>query len=259
MASQRMLKDWTESDKVNSLSANAEVFFTRLIMKADDYGSFHGNPKLLKANLFPLRIDAVRDTDISRWTAECEKAGLILVYTALGKQYVRIIDFGQRLRNMRNKFPDPTPGSNPPQSAASCSETPPEVEEKKKIEVEDEGEGKSGILPTHTNKDFDVFAEWIGKNASQVAKMRDPFTLEEFEKIKKEFPAEAVREILLQMQNKKDLTKKYTSAYLTCRNWLKRSFEDKRQVSGSGVSKIETAIQNNVEVKESLKEKYGNE
>lgn len=103
----RILRDWTASDKINGLTVHAERFFTRLIMKADDYGCFNADTRLLKANLFPLLLDGVRDADISRWMAECQKAGLIVIYEANSKKYLQIIDFRQRLDKARSKFPLP--------------------------------------------------------------------------------------------------------------------------------------------------------
>ena len=102
----RILRDWTDSERVNELSFPAEVFFVRLIMKADDYGRYHGSPQLLKSYLYPLRD--VRAADITRWCAECADAGLIVVYNVSGKQYIEIPRFGQRLR-LRNdsKYPPP--------------------------------------------------------------------------------------------------------------------------------------------------------
>lgn len=138
----RVIRDWTDSEKINDISAHAEVFIIRLMMKADDYGSYYGNLKLLKANLFPLRIDTVRDADISRWIAECEKAGLILVYTNAGKDYLRIINFGQRMRNMKNRFPDCSP-----QLAADCRNSPPETRIETEIETRDEKELRSPENP----------------------------------------------------------------------------------------------------------------
>ena len=92
----RILRDWTDSDRVNSLTAEAERFFTRLIMKADDFGRYHADPKRLKAFLFPLNDD-LRETDISRWLAECEQAGLMRFYEVSGKRYLELWNFGQRL------------------------------------------------------------------------------------------------------------------------------------------------------------------
>lgn len=102
----RLLRDWTDSESVNSLSANAEILFIRLIMKADDFGRFHGNVKLLRSLLFPLR-DGIRDADMSRWMAECQKAGLIRVYQVADKPFVEIVKFQQRTRAMQSKFPSP--------------------------------------------------------------------------------------------------------------------------------------------------------
>lgn len=102
----RMLRDWTASDKMNGISVHAERFFTRLIMKADDYGCFYANSKLLNSNLFPLKED-VRDADLLRWMAECQNAGLIVVYENSGKRYLQIQDFRQRLDKHKSKFPFP--------------------------------------------------------------------------------------------------------------------------------------------------------
>ena len=146
---ERLLRDWTDSEAVDQLSWQAECLFVRLIMKADDFGRYHGNPKLLRSLLFPLK-DGLRDADISRWIAECETAGLLRVYTdkVSGKPFIEIRKFGQRLRTKKAKFPDENGNlsascskmqqsaedcSNPPQNAAECGRMRLEEE----VEVED--------------------------------------------------------------------------------------------------------------------------
>lgn len=101
-----MLRDWTQSESLNSLSAEAEVFFTRLIMKADDYGNYIGHPKLLKAALYPLR-DKMKESKINALIDQCEVAGVIKSYTVDEKRYLNIPNYGQRLRTMKGKFPAP--------------------------------------------------------------------------------------------------------------------------------------------------------
>jgi hypothetical protein len=103
----RMLRDWTASDKMNEISVHCERFFTRLIMKVDDHGCFYADARLLKASLFPLILDGIREADILRWTAECEKSGLIVIYERDSKKYLQIQDFRQRLDKARSKFPLP--------------------------------------------------------------------------------------------------------------------------------------------------------
>lgn len=103
----RILRDWTDSFAINALDAQAERFFVRLIMKADDFGRFHADPRLLKSYLFPLVPDT-RETDCSRWLAACEKAGLLRCYVDdRGRNYLEIVNFKQRTRQSESKFPSP--------------------------------------------------------------------------------------------------------------------------------------------------------
>lgn len=102
----RVIRDWTASEAVQELSAEAEVFFTRLIMKADDYGNYTGNPKLINAALFPLKDYKVKQ--IESWINECRVNGLIVPYSNSNKDYIHIPNFGQTLRRMKAVFPSPT-------------------------------------------------------------------------------------------------------------------------------------------------------
>lgn len=102
----RILRDWTASDKIDTLSQGAEVFFTRLIMKADDFGLYYGNPKLLNSALFPLKD--YDNSQVLKWLNECVKSGAIKKYSVDGKDYIQILGFDQRLRLMKSKFPDPS-------------------------------------------------------------------------------------------------------------------------------------------------------
>lgn len=131
----RMIRDWTASEKIGSISVYAERFFVRLIMKADDYGCFYADTRLLKANLFPLLLDSVREADITRWMAECQKAGLIVIYEHESKSYLQIIDFKQRLDRAKAKFPQ----ANDSLSNATDSMAEKEEEKEKELETEKEG------------------------------------------------------------------------------------------------------------------------
>lgn len=136
----RILRDWTDSEKINSLSPHAERFFTRLIMKVDDYGRFYADSRLLKANLFPLQLDSIREADIVRWVAECQKTGNIVLYDVNGKGYLQIRDFKQRLDRARAKYPGPPTN----ESVAFGTDFPPE--EKLETKLETEGETSREIL-----------------------------------------------------------------------------------------------------------------
>ncbi len=102
----RILRDWTDSFVVDELDVHSERFFVRLIMKVDDFGRFSADKRLLKSTLFPLKSD-IRDTDIARCLAACEKAGLITIYTVASKCYLQIENFKQTLRQKTTKYPSP--------------------------------------------------------------------------------------------------------------------------------------------------------
>lgn len=95
------------SERVNSLSPHAELFYRRLMSVVDDFGRFSAHPALLRAACYPLRVDEVREADISRWLSSVESAGLILLYAVNSKRFLEMIDFRQQVRAKESKFPAP--------------------------------------------------------------------------------------------------------------------------------------------------------
>lgn len=116
------------SERINSLSFPAEVFYRRLMSVVDDFGRFDARLSMLRASCYPLKVDVVREADISRWIAECEKAGVIALYAANRagvsrwiaacekagaavsgdeKPYLLLVDFRQQVRAKDSKFPHP--------------------------------------------------------------------------------------------------------------------------------------------------------
>jgi hypothetical protein len=100
----RILRDWSDSYRFDGLSSEAECLFIRLIMKADDYGNFHGDDRIVAALCFPLGSNLSTSERLS----ELEERGIIKFYAHKGRKYLTIINFGQRLRSQTRKFPDPS-------------------------------------------------------------------------------------------------------------------------------------------------------
>jgi hypothetical protein len=92
------------SDKVDELDPATEVFYRRLLSKVDDYGRFDARPSVLRASLYPLRLDRVREADCSRWMAACQKAGLIVLYSHDGKPYLEVVNTGWKARS-ESRYP----------------------------------------------------------------------------------------------------------------------------------------------------------
>lgn len=121
MPNRYLRESFTESEAINSVSWQAEVTWTHLLVKVDDFGRCEANPKILRAKLFPLRLDTVRESDMPRLLAECEKAGLIRLYTANGKEYLEMAKW-EKGRAEKSKFPDPPWHEQPLAAANKCGQ-----------------------------------------------------------------------------------------------------------------------------------------
>lgn len=131
------------SDRIDQLDAAAEVFYRRLMSRVDDHGLFDARTSMLRASLYPLRVDRVREADIARWIAACEKAGVIALYTHESKPYGQMLDTRWQARS-EPKYPLPPWGDKPPIAPAnSCAQlqtTAPLVVDEGVVET---GDGKA--------------------------------------------------------------------------------------------------------------------
>lgn len=90
---------------MEQVSSDAERLLTRLIMKADDYGRYHADPRLVKAGCFPL-LPKITVEQVNGWIDELAENDLILTYVVNGRTYIVIPDFGQRTYDrVKPKFP----------------------------------------------------------------------------------------------------------------------------------------------------------
>jgi len=100
------------SRAVNQLSAEAEIFYRRLMSVVDDYGRFEADPDILIARLYPLQLSRTSADICGQMLAECgqvlttDREPLVLVYCVGNKTYLQINNFQQRTRS-KSKFPDP--------------------------------------------------------------------------------------------------------------------------------------------------------
>ena len=74
---------------------------------------------------------------------------------------------------------------------------------------------------------FEKFEGWLQSDAPNVAKMKNPFTIDQYLKLAKDYKADVIKELILKMDNWKELNKKNTYAYRTFLNWSKNEFNNK--------------------------------
>ena len=114
MPSRIIKESITTSESLSEVSADAERLFWRLVVKADDFGLYYGNPRILASMCFPL--DPPKEQRIRSWLDELVAAGMVGTYTASedGKQYLKLMswDKHQQQRAKKSKFPLPVSFDN---------------------------------------------------------------------------------------------------------------------------------------------------
>lgn len=214
----RVIRDWTDSESVDELSVKAEVFFTRLIMKADDYGNYTGNARLINAALFPLKNYDV--LSVIQWIDECEKNGLLFRFENNGKKYLHIPDFGQSLRRMKALYPSPTDdGSLRTSDGQVTDKRGQTTAETKRNETEDETETETKAVADETPlvtvwPSFDDFWQLYDKNNDK------PKCLKKWEKIKQVAREKIMQHLALYVRATPDRQyRKNPQTYLTNESW----------------------------------------
>ena len=97
-----------ESEAVNALSPSAEVFYRRLINRADDFGRYTANPAILRASLFPLQLDRISEKAIASMLGDCINTGLVFVYEAGGKKLL-VMNKWEQGRAKQSEYAEPPP------------------------------------------------------------------------------------------------------------------------------------------------------
>lgn len=106
----RILRDGIlTSTRINLLDAEEEVFFRRLMSVVDDYGRCEAHTALLRASLYPLKLDKVKEATVERWLGAVVAARLLILYQVGDKRFLEIINFRQQTRSN---------SKHPPASAA---------------------------------------------------------------------------------------------------------------------------------------------
>lgn len=80
------------------------------------------------------------------------------------------------------------------------------------------------------NPDFIKFNDWIKRKAPYCSNPKNfptQITEEEFLRLKNDYTGQQIADIVEQIENRKDLRKRYTNLYRTVLNWAKKEYGDK--------------------------------
>ncbi|SHG32989.1 hypothetical protein [Dysgonomonas macrotermitis] len=89
------------------------------------------------------------------------------------------------------------------------------------------GDKKETEVSSPTHPDFEKFNEWIKKAApycSNTKNFPSQITEKEFFKLKEDYTSRQIADTVEQIENRKDLRKRYTNLYRTVLNWAKKEY-----------------------------------
>ncbi len=249
-----IVPEFWEDERFSNVSLPAWLLYIGMKNFADDEGVILANPVIIKSKVFPARED-IRKQQVSGWLQELIENSILVPFDYENKSYY-VMDFSSEridkpqkskipsevIENVRLSGISKNPGSfeNIPEHSRTVDNIPAGEESKGKDSKGEDGysHARAHAQPLQPefrpkNENFEKFKHWITENAPNVAKLKEPFTEEQFERIKKEFPLQLIQDTLVSMHNYRELLKKYVSANLTFRKWAKRDLERMSYESGT--------------------------
>lgn len=239
-----IVPEFWEDERFSNVSLPAWLLYIGMKNFADDSGIILANETIIKSKVFPARED-IRKQQVSGWLQELIENSILVPFTFENKSYY-VMDFSsERIdKPQKSKIPaeviksvlfgkkqnDSRTFANDREQSETI-ENPPAGKESKGEDCK--GEEGDARARTHTpqpeekpkNENFEKFKLWIAEYAPNVGKLKEPFTEDQFERIKKEFPLQLIQDTLVSMHNYRELLKKYVSANLTFRKWAKRDLD----------------------------------
>lgn len=113
MPNRYLRASYTDSKRINALSAEGERMFCRLLVHVDDFGRCEACADLLRGKLFSRQLDKVSETKVKKWIEELADNKLLFLYIVNDQIYIQM-DKWEKGRAKTSKCP------NPPTDVSKC-------------------------------------------------------------------------------------------------------------------------------------------
>lgn len=109
------------SNKVNQLKSQEFELYIRLILVADDFGRYSGNPVRIARSCWP-DSESISGKTITPWLESLIAVGLIDAYKVGNDNLIQLTNWNQRTRQKVSKYPSPDEAnqSNDGQVTVTC-------------------------------------------------------------------------------------------------------------------------------------------
>ena len=246
MARIRTIKpEFWEDEKIGKLPIPCRLFFIGCWNFADDFGVIKGNAALLKSQIFPYD-ENLRVSEIKKWIDSLVDARMLvpIIHAEESYSFIRTFRSHQILDKRYDKSyigkeiakdlinralndnvvnTTSTPRDN---DVFTTTEKEEEKEDKKESPNGDKKEAVASS-PAPSNLDFLKFNDWLKRKApfcSNPKNFSSQITEAEFLKLKEKYTGKQIADVIEQIENRKDLRKRYTNLYRTVLNWAKKEY-----------------------------------
>lgn len=248
MARIRTIKpEFWEDEKIGKLPIPCRLFFIGCWNFADDFGVIKGNAALLKSQIFPYD-ENLRVSEIKKWIDSLVDARMLvpIIHAEESYYYIRTFRSHQVLDKRYDKsyigkeiakdLINKALSDNDVNTMSTRRDNDVHTTEEKEEEKEDKKESPNGdkkeaaaSSPAPSNPDFLKFNDWLKRKApfcSNTKNFSSQITEAEFLKLKEKYSSKQIAEVIEQIENRKDLRKRYTNLYRTVLNWAKKEYGD---------------------------------
>lgn len=246
MARIRTIKpEFWEDEKIGKLPIPCRLFFIGCWNFADDFGVIKGNAALLKSQIFPYD-ENLRVSEIKKWIDSLVDARMLvpIIHAEESYYFIRTFRSHQILDKRYDKsyigkeiakdLINRALNDNDVNTTSTLRDNDVNTTEEKEEEKEDKKESPNGdkkeaeaSSPVSSNLDYLKFTDWLKRKApfcSNPKNFSSQITESEFLKLKEKYTGKQIADIIEQIENRKDLRKRYTNLYRTVLNWAKREY-----------------------------------
>lgn len=246
MARIRTIKpEFWEDEKIGKLPIPCRLFFIGCWNFADDFGVIKGNAALLKSQIFPYD-ENLRVSEIKKWIDALVDARMLvpIIHAEESYYFIRTFRSHQVLdkrydksyigKDIVKELISKALNDNDVNTTSTLRDNDVNTTEEKEEEKEDKKESPNGdkkeakaSSSASSNPDFLKFNDWLKRNApycSNAKNFSSQITEAEFLKLKEKYTGKQIADIIEQIENRKDLRKRYTNLYRTVLNWAKKEY-----------------------------------
>lgn len=246
MARIRTIKpEFWEDEKIGKLPIPCRLFFIGCWNFADDFGVIKGNAALLKSQIFPYD-ENLRVSEIKKWIDSLVDARMLvpIIHAEESYYFIRTFRSHQVLDKRYDKSyigkgivkelisralndNDVNTTSTPRDNDVNTTEEKEEEKEDKKESPNGDKKEAVASSPASSNPDYLKFNDWLKRKApfcSNPKNFSSQITEADFLKLKEKYTGKQIADIIEQIENRKDLRKRYTNLYRTVLNWAKKEY-----------------------------------